>query len=152
MRLGIVFKPACRADVSRGCMPLPVECLYCSRAEGWYEVSFLSGEGASSASWAGAWAADIRQKSAIHVNLMSCMLRTTQLHQQWDLRSIAASVSKKPSCTDSLACLHTREHQRAHIKALRSVLKPIMIRRKGSAPEDQSQGSSPCCSLCCVRL
>ncbi len=51
MRLGIVFKPACRADVSRGCMPLPVECLYCSRAEGWYEVSFLSGEGASSASW-----------------------------------------------------------------------------------------------------
>jgi len=93
MRLGIVFKPACRADVSRGCMPLPVECLYCSRAEGWYEVSFLSGEGASSASWSMAslcknglgWGLGCRHNTkVIHPCQLdgiglTCMLRATRL-------------------------------------------------------------------------
>ena len=160
MRLGIVFKPACRADVSRGCMPLPVECLYCSRVEGWYEASFFSGEGASSASWSRAslcknglgWGLGCRHNTKV---IHPCQLDDMYANGNSTLSragSIAASMSKMPSCTDSLTCLHAREHRRAHVKALRPVLKPIMGRRKGSAPEDRSQGSSPCCSLCCIQL
>lgn len=162
MRLGIVFKPACKADVSRGCMPLPVECLYCSREEGWYGASFFSGEGASSASWSMAslcenglgWGLGCRHKTKV---IHPCQLDDMYAEGNSTPSRAGFAINCGFNEQDAflrrfLECPHAQEHQRAHVKALCSVLKPIMGRRKGSAPEDQSQGSSPCCSLRCIRL
>ena len=51
MRWGMVCSPACSADVSSGCMPLPVECRYCSRGPGMNVGAFFPGEAASSDPW-----------------------------------------------------------------------------------------------------
>ena len=51
MRWGMVCSPACSAEVSIGCMPLPVECRYCSRGPGMCVGAFFPGEAASSDPW-----------------------------------------------------------------------------------------------------